>query len=65
MGSGAPTPLYLSLLISWVVGALLTSFAYARGSWKKKIIVSVPAGTPEVTAEVPLEPDTVADPAAE
>ncbi len=65
MGAGAPTPLYLSLLISWVVGALLTSFAYIRGSWKKKIIVSVPAGTPEATTEIQLEPDTEADPAAE
>lgn len=57
MGSGAPTPLYLSLLISWVVGAALTSLAYARGGWKKKVIVSVPAGTPEGPQEFQLEPD--------
>lgn len=36
MGSGAPTPLFLSLLISWVMGALLTSIAYRMGGWKKK-----------------------------
>ena len=38
MGSGTPDPLFLSLLISWVVGALLTVVAYLRGSWKKKAI---------------------------
>ena len=38
MGSGNPDPLFLSLLISWVVGALLTTAAYLRGSWKKKAI---------------------------
>lgn len=40
MGSGAPTPLFLSLLISWVVGAILTAVAYKMGRWKKKSIVS-------------------------
>lgn len=38
MGSGTPDPLFLSLLISWVVGALLTTAAYVRGKWKKKAI---------------------------
>ena len=38
MGSGEPTPLFLSLLISWVVGAVLTTIAYLRGKWKKKAI---------------------------
>ncbi len=40
MGSGAPTPLFLSLLISWVVGAVLTAIAYKMGRWKKKSIVN-------------------------
>ena len=40
MGSGTPDPLFLSLLISWVVGALLTTIAYLRGGWKKKAITS-------------------------
>jgi len=39
MGSGAPTPLFLSLLISWVVGAILTAVAYKMGRWKKKSII--------------------------
>lgn len=38
MGSGTPDPLFLSLLISWVVGAILTTIAYIRGKWKKKAI---------------------------
>lgn len=42
MGSGAPTPLFLSLLISWVIGAVLTSIAYRAGRWKKKSIVDNP-----------------------
>ena len=40
MGSGTPDPLFLSLLISWVVGALLTAAAYLRGGWKKKAITA-------------------------
>lgn len=40
MGSGAPTPLFLSLLISWVMGALLTSIAYRTGGWKKKSLAA-------------------------
>ncbi len=40
MGSGAPTPLFLSLLLSWVIGAVLTAIAYRMGRWKKKSIIS-------------------------
>ncbi len=36
MGSGAPDPLFISLLVSWVIGALLTAIFYKRGGWKKK-----------------------------
>ncbi len=64
-GSGAPTPLYLSLLISWVIGALLTSFAYARGGWKKKIMKSVSAGMAKEETDIQLEPDVEADPTAD
>ena len=40
MGSGAPTPLFLSLLLSWVIGAVLTAIAYKMGKWKKKSIIA-------------------------
>lgn len=40
MGSGAPTPLFLSLLLSWVIGAVLTAIAYKMGKWKKKSIIN-------------------------
>ncbi|MCI9258188.1 MATE family efflux transporter, partial [Acutalibacter sp.] len=43
MGSGTPDPLFLSLLISWVVGAVLTAIAYLRGGWKKKAITEAAA----------------------
>ena len=36
MGSGTPDP----LLISWVMGAVITSIAYRMGRWKKKSIVA-------------------------
>lgn len=55
MGSGAPDPLFLSLLISWVCGALLTFLAYRKGSWKKKSIVTVSSAAPET--EIKLVPD--------
>ena len=40
MGSGTPDPLFISLLISWVMGAVITSIAYRMGRWKKKSIVA-------------------------
>ncbi len=32
--------LFISLLISWVVGGLITFIAYQRGGWKKKAVIS-------------------------
>ena len=40
MGSGTPDPLFVSILISWVMGAVITSIAFRMGRWKKKSIVS-------------------------
>ena len=36
MITGSPDSLFISLLISWVMGAVLTSVMYKRGAWKKK-----------------------------
>ncbi len=36
MPNGNPDCLYFSLLISWVMGAALTFFAYRKGSWREK-----------------------------
>lgn len=38
--AGNPDCLYISLLISWVLGALITYFCYRRGKWKHKAITS-------------------------
>ncbi len=37
---GSPDSLYVSLLVSWVMGALITAFFYKRGNWRKKAITS-------------------------
>ncbi len=42
--NGSPDSLYWSLLISWLIGALLTCIAYSRGKWKKSGIVNAPEG---------------------
>ncbi len=55
MGSGTPDPLFLSLLISWVSGAILTSIAYRRGKWKQKSLVRYSAGGKQ--EDVSLEAD--------
>ncbi len=47
MGSGTPDPLFVSLLISWVIGAVLTSIAYRWGKWKKRSIVTAAMGAME------------------
>lgn len=57
MGSGTPDPLFLSLLISWVAGAVLTFIAFRTGRWKKKSIVAAPVEGPGEAAEVELQPD--------
>lgn len=38
--AGNPDCLYISLLVSWVLGALITYFCYRRGKWKHKAITS-------------------------
>ena len=38
--NGSPDALFFSLLISWVMGAVLTYGWYKRGTWRKKQIVS-------------------------
>ena len=65
MGSGTPDPLFLSLLISWVIGAVLTSIFYMRGGWKKKAIVQIPEGAPVAEQGISLQADTESDPHAE
>lgn len=47
MGSGPADPLFVSLLISWVCGAIVTAIAYKMGRWKKKAIVGTPAPAEE------------------
>ncbi len=37
---------YLSMLICWLAGLLITVIAYAKGNWKKKIRDMAPARTP-------------------
>ncbi len=34
--AGSPDSLFISLLISWVIGALLSCFFYRFGRWHKK-----------------------------
>ncbi len=36
---GTPDSLYISLLISWIMGALITSALYRRGKWKEKAVI--------------------------
>ncbi len=35
--NGAPESIFYSLMISWVLGALITAIAYKRGKWKTKV----------------------------
>lgn len=37
--NGNPDALYISLLVSWLLGALLTYIWYRRGNWKRKSLV--------------------------
>lgn len=37
--NGIPQCIQISLLASWVLGAVITAFFYARGSWKTKAII--------------------------
>ena len=34
--TGSPDSLFISLLISWVIGAVLTSIMYVKGPWRRK-----------------------------
>lgn len=35
--NGQPVALFASLLISWVIGMIVTVIAYRRGAWKRKL----------------------------
>ena len=41
MPNGNPDSLFISLLVSWVMGALLTTIAYRRGKWRKLASVKI------------------------
>ncbi len=36
---GTPDSLYISLLVSWIMGALITAALYRRGKWKEKAVI--------------------------
>jgi len=36
---GTPDCLYISLLISWVMGAIITTALYRQGKWKEKAVI--------------------------
>lgn len=37
--NGRPESLFVSLLATWVLGAMITTFFYKRGKWRKKALV--------------------------
>ena len=37
--NGTPDALFISLLIAWISGAVITSIFYKRGKWKKKSVM--------------------------
>lgn len=48
---GSPDSLFISLLVSWVLGAVFTVFAYRHGKWRNKAITSAPSKEKESPAE--------------
>lgn len=38
---GRPESIFISLLLSWVIGAVLTILLFRKGNWRKKSLVSV------------------------
>ena len=41
MPGGNPDSLFISLLVSWVMGALITTLAYRRGKWRRSAAVNL------------------------
>ena len=39
----APNSTFISLLVSWSLGALLTAVAYRFGAWRKRLATAEPA----------------------
>lgn len=37
--TGRPESLFVSLLLTWVIGAMITTFFYKKGTWRKKGLV--------------------------
>ena len=51
--NGTPDSLFISLLISWILGATLTVICYRRGKWRSKAIIHQTATEVEATSESP------------
>ena len=41
--TGRPESTFISLLVSWSLGALLTAVAYRFGAWRKRLATAEPA----------------------
>ncbi len=48
---GSPDSLFISMMISWVLGAVITIFAFRFGKWRKKALLSYPSAVREPAAE--------------
>jgi len=38
--NGSPDSIFISLLVAWVIGAVLTSVCYRRGKWRRNVVPS-------------------------
>jgi Na+-driven multidrug efflux pump len=36
--NGAPESMFISLLVSWCLGAIITTLIYRKGNWKNKAL---------------------------
>ncbi len=46
--NGRPESIFISLLITWVIGSLITTYFYKRGKWREKGLVKQKQGRPEL-----------------
>lgn len=57
--TGTPDSIFISLLVSWVLGATLTILLYRRGKWRNKAIIHQQDSADQVP--LPLNPEETAE----
>lgn len=57
--TGKPESIFISLLLSWIIGGLMTLIFFRKGSWRKKSLISLEKIEKEIKIEREVRIDSI------